>query len=277
MGRVGSWRAARGKNNCGRVARLSAIAALGGYALGGQAALADPPKCPASPPVFAANGWKNTFASHGATPLHILAIGSSSTLGVGASAPAFSYPARLAADLQTIWNVKAEVRNAGIGGETARATVARLKAALSAGGTDLVLWQVGTNDAVTGADDSRFRATVNEGISAAQAAHVPIVLVDPQYYPGIKDAARYERYVEAIDEAGEDRHIAVFSRYAMMKAWEQRSDTELRGMLSSDHFHMGDRGYACLALALASSLEGAPPFVLSAHPEGVDEDDAKRL
>ena len=78
-------------------------------------------------------------------------------------------------------------------------------------------------------------------------------------------------------EGTEFSRVPIFSRYAMMRAWEKNSAGGLGAMLSSYRFHMGDRGYACLALALASSLEGAPPFVLSAHPEGVDEDDAKRL
>ena len=251
--------------------------AIGIGASAGVAAAGEPAQCPASPPVFAANGWKGSPVPRGAAPLHILAIGSSSTQGIGASAPAFAYPARLAADLRTMWGVRAEVRNAGVGGETARVTLARLKAALAAGGTDLVLWQVGTNDAVTGADNARFKATLDEGISAARAANTPIVLVDPQYYPGIKNAARYERYVASIDEAGEDRHVPVFSRYAMMKTWAKNSPRDLGAMLSPDRFHMADRGYACLALALASALEGPAPLVLSAHPGRVEEDDPERL
>jgi acyl-CoA thioesterase I len=227
--------------------------------------------------VFAQNGAHYALPQPSAAPLRVLAIGSSSTQGVGASAPAFSYPARLAADLATLWGIKAEVRNAGVGGEKASTTLLRLKAALGVGGTDLVLWQVGTNDAVDGADDARFRTTLVDGVAAAQAAHVPIILIDPQYFPSIKNTARYESYVAMIGDAGATRHAPVFSRYAMMKAWEQKSAVELNGMLSPDGFHMSDHGYACLARALAGSIEqGAPPIVMGAHP-GAQEDRAKRL
>jgi acyl-CoA thioesterase I len=232
--------------------------------------------CPASPPVFSANGWKQAFTPHGAAPLRVLAIGSSSTQGIGASAPSSAYPARLAADLRNLLDIKAEVRNAGIAGETAKSTVARLKTLLMAGGSDLVIWQVGTNDAVIGASDMQFRATLDEGLDAAHSAQVPIILLDPQYYPGIKDPTRYARYVAMIGEEGATHHTPVFSRYAMMKAWEQNSASDLRDILSPDHFHMGDRGYACLARALATSIkQGAEPFVLSDHPDAPS--DAKKL
>jgi acyl-CoA thioesterase I len=226
--------------------------------------------------VFSANGWKQTFATHGAASLRVLAIGSSSTQGVGASAPSATYPARLAADLSALLGIKAEVRNAGIAGETANATVVRLKNLLRAGGSDLVIWQVGTNDAVNGGEDTPFRAALDEGLDAAHTAQTPIILLDPQYYPGIKNPSQYARYVAMIGEEGAAHRAPVFSRYAMMKAWRESSATDQRDILSPDHFHMGDRGYACLARALATAIrQGAEPFVLGAHPDAPN--DAKKL
>jgi lysophospholipase L1-like esterase len=146
-----------------------------------------------------------------------------------------------------------EVDNAGIGGETIAATVVRLKAAL-ASKPDLVIWQVGTNDAVIGEDEGSFRASLQDGVSAIRTAKIPFVLLDPQFYPGLKDAARYEQYVRIIDDTGESSGAAVFGRYAMMKEWEAQSDSLLRAMLTKDEFHMSDRGYGCLAQNLAADL-----------------------
>jgi acyl-CoA thioesterase-1 len=185
--------------------------------------------------------------------LRILAIGSSSTQGIGASAPGLTYPAQLQVRLATWLGRPGEVDNAGIGGETIAATVIRLKAAL-ASKPDLVIWQVGTNDAVIGEDEGSFRASLLDGVTAIRTAKIPFVLLDPQYYPGLKDAARYERYVRIIDDTGQDNGAAVFARYAMMKEWEAQSDTLLRAMLSKDVFHMSDRGYGCLAQDLAADL-----------------------
>ena len=212
--------------------------------------------CPATAPTaFATNGAEAPLSapSHG-RPLRILAIGSSSTLGVGASSPDAAYPAQLEARLSGDWGVSANVVNAGVGGETSDRTLKRLVAALAANPPDLVVWQVGTNDAVGGVDPDAFRANLTAGVAAAQARRVPIVLVDPQFYFGIKNLARFQQYVTIIADVGAAKRVPVFSRYAMMKAWAAKSSATLRAALAPDGFHMDDEGYACFARALAGDL-----------------------
>jgi acyl-CoA thioesterase I len=190
----------------------------------------------------------------GLMPIRILAIGSSSTQGIGASSPAHSYPARLEAELKARWpKDQPTVVNAGIGGETVAATVDRLERQLAAQRFDLVIWQLGTNDAIAGDDPEAFRLLVLRGIAAARAAGVDLVLLDPQYFPGIRDLARYERFVAIIKAIGEDAHVPVFRRYAMMKQWSAQG-SDLLAALSPDHFHMNDAGYGCLAQALTSEI-----------------------
>ena len=61
-------------------------------------------------------------------PLTIVAIGSSSTEGIGASAPAFAYPAQLERELAKRFQASAvKVFNKGVGGELARDMVARIE------------------------------------------------------------------------------------------------------------------------------------------------------
>ena len=191
-----------------------------------------------------------------AAPARILAIGSSSTEGVGASAPAQSYPSQLQSRLRTAWPDEAvDVVNAGIGGETADETLGRLEGAMrSPAKPALVLWQVGTNDAVRGGDEAAFRDMLRRGIALVRRAGVDLVLIDQQFFPKIADVARYERYVRAVSDVGSAAGVAVFSRYAMMKAWADQDPALLAGMLSADSFHMGDRGYDCLAGALSNTL-----------------------
>ena len=186
--------------------------------------------------------------------MRILAIGSSSTEGIGATAPSYTYPAQLQTRLAAMLGRPVEVDNSGVGGETIGATVKRLEAALAAGKPDLVIWQVGTNDAVTDEDEGAFRGRLIEGVAAMRAAKVPFVLIDPQYYPGVRDVAHYEQYVRIIRDVGAESGAAVFSRYALMKEWGAQSDALLKTMLSKDSFHMSDRGYGCLAQDLAVDL-----------------------
>jgi lysophospholipase L1-like esterase len=223
--------------------------------LSGPAA-ADDAACRAPQPIFSVPDKLERIASRlrRHEPIRILAIGSSSTEGTGASSPTFSYPAQLQADLTEIWKEKVTVRNAGKGGETVIETVGRLEAALRTDRPDLVIWQVGTNDAIKGGDEGRFAVLLKQGIDAAQEAGVEMLLLDQQYYPAIKDLARYERFVNMVGTTAATEQVPVFSRYRLMKGWSEHSADVLRSMLSGDGFHMGDRGYDCIAQLIATGL-----------------------
>ena len=221
-------------------------------------AQAEQSSCPDAISSFDTNGGVLSIPRGGASrTLDILAIGSSSTEGIGASSALNAYPARLQDELVKDDGITAEVKNAGIGGELAAKTLQRLKSALKSGWARLVIWQVGTNDAIVGVDEALFRATVRSGVEAARAAGVPLVLVGPQVTLLPTDLARYERFVAIVDEVGAVDHVPVLDRYAMMKRWGAKNAKALGSLLSRDGLHMNDLGYQCLAHALAEAIEGA--------------------
>ena len=79
-------------------------------------------------------------------PVVIVAFGSSSTAGYGASSPDFNYPNRLAAQLRRQYpTADITVINAGVGGEDAPEMMKRLQKEVIDVHPDLVIWQVGTN------------------------------------------------------------------------------------------------------------------------------------
>jgi lysophospholipase L1-like esterase len=188
-------------------------------------------------------------------PLTILAIGSSSTQGIGASARDKTYPARLEALLAKAWPMsRIEIVNAGIGGETAPQTLTRLEAALKAQPYDLVIWQVGTNDAVRGGDLDAFRGMVGEGIALVRAAGPALAILDPQFFPSVRDPQRYGRYVEALGEVARRESVPVFGRYEAMRAWHRADAEAFKAALWNDGFHMSDAGYDCLARDMANAM-----------------------
>lgn len=192
-------------------------------------------------------------------PVQILAIGSSSTQGVGATTADRTYPAQLEDRLEEAWpRSDVEVVNAGIGGETADQTLLRFERALAAPAKpDLIIWQVGTNDAVRGSDEGAFRRVLERGMQLAAAADVSLVLIDQQFFPSAREPVRYERYVAILAEVAKAHGVPVFSRFALMRAWNTHDAGLLKTMLSGDSFHMSDRGYACLAGSLSDAIEGA--------------------
>ncbi|MGA8158161.1 MAG: GDSL-type esterase/lipase family protein, partial [Rhodoplanes sp.] len=76
----------------------------------------------------------------------IVALGSSSTAGAGASSSDATYPNRLAAALKEHFPSNTiTVLNRGVNGEDARDMLNRFDTSVAAEKPDLVLWQVGTN------------------------------------------------------------------------------------------------------------------------------------
>lgn len=197
-------------------------------------------------------------------PLAILAIGSSSTEGIGASAKDKTYPARLQALLAKAWpKSRIEIVNAGIGGETAPQTLVRLETALIERRFDLVIWQVGTNDAVKGGDLDTFRDMVGEGIRLVKKAKTPLAILDPQFFPSMRNPANYERFVTAVTDVAQRANVPVFTRYETMREWHANDAEAFKAALWTDGFHMSDAGYDCLARDMANALVG---MTTQAHP-----------
>jgi lysophospholipase L1-like esterase len=243
---------------------LAGVAALIVAAITPQPAWAETggdPECPRSASAMKGDEALRAMAEDGdfKDGVQILTIGSSSTEGVGASSPARTYPHQLELTLEGLFRgTEVAVENAGVRGETADATVARLEDALRrAAKPDLVIWQVGTNDAVRGGDEARFQALLERGVNAAQEAGVDLILLDQQFYPTIPDLQRYERYVRMVSSVADRAKVGLFSRYQMMRDWVRSDPDALAGMLSQDRFHMGDRGYGCLAKALGHEIASA--------------------
>src|SRR2546423_12553266 len=79
-------------------------------------------------------------------PIKIVALGSSSTYGAGASTSAASYPSRLAEELSRRFpGNEITVLNRGVNGDEIAGMLARLDGAGITEKPDLVLWQPGTN------------------------------------------------------------------------------------------------------------------------------------
>ena len=104
-------------------------------------------------------------------PLVIVAIGSSSTNGAGASSPAASYPSRLAVELkQRFPGHDITVLNRGINGEETDNMMARFSTDVVAAHPQLVLWQVGTNSVLRDRPLDRHEAELYQGIDELKAA-----------------------------------------------------------------------------------------------------------
>src|SRR5882672_837717 len=190
--------------------------------------------------------------------LVIVAIGSSSTQGVGASDQAHTYPALLAEELQRHWpRLAVTVVNKGVGGETADQMLARFTRDVLPYRPQLVIWQTGSNSVLQSRDVRGYEQTIREGIARLKAAHMDVILMDPQYAPRILGRPIYKAIVDTIGEVSNDLKVAVFRRFAVMRYWVTSGQYRMEDIISYDHLHMNDTSYHCIARLLADSLASA--------------------
>ena len=215
--------------------------------------LASETSCPVSEILLKDVGYKIIVGP--TTTLRVLAIGSSSTAGSGASDITRAYPHRLSELLSDRYpSIKVEVVNAGVGSENAIDASARLRDILAAHSFDLIIWQLGTNDALQSIDPGEFGEHVRSGAGAAQARGIPLFLMDSQWYKTMRDPLRYRLFVTVIGDIAAELDLLYLHRYDMMRAWDQDDPPGYDSYLSRDGFHMSDRGYDCLAREIDRSL-----------------------
>jgi lysophospholipase L1-like esterase len=190
-------------------------------------------------------------------PLVAVALGSSSTRGWMATDIAHSYPALLQRALnEALPKADFAIINRGIGGQDAPEELARLDADVLAVRPQLVIWQVGANGAVRDESPAVFKHLVEEGIEKLKSAGADVILMDNQRSPRILASPEHAIMDNALKEIAAETSVNLFSRGALMDAWSA-AGAPYEDFIAVDGFHMNNRGYACLAQALADSISTA--------------------
>jgi acyl-CoA thioesterase I len=186
-------------------------------------------------------------------PIKIVAIGSSSTFGAGASSAAASYPSRLEVELKArLPGLPVTVLNKGSNGEEANQMVARFAADVIDESPDLVLWQVGSNSVLR--DHPTPAVLIQEGIEQLKANGAEVILINPQYAPRIIAKPEAEHAVDVITATARDEEVGLFNRFAVMRYWRETEQLPFEQFVTTDGLHMNDWGYACVAKLLADAI-----------------------
>ena len=188
--------------------------------------------------------------------IRIVALGSSSTEGAGASSPKMCYPAQLEAELNRRFypDRRFEVLNLGVGGERASNMLARLDTEVLALKPHLVIWQTGVNDAIAGVDIDDFRMMLAQGIDAILASGADVILLDSQYYPKSAQVPGFSDYLTTMRQVAREKGIALLSRFSIMKHLVDSRQFTPAQLLAPDLFHSNDLSYSCLGNLLADAI-----------------------
>lgn len=203
-------------------------------------------------------------------PITIVAIGSSSTQGAGASSAGASYPSRLAVELrQHFPKVAITVLNRGVGGEEIGDMLGRFDSAVVAEKPDLVLWQLGTNSVIRGRKLGGHDAMIRAGLAKIRATGADIVLIDPQFAPKVISKPEAEHMVSLISATAKRENVDLFRRFEVMRHWRDVGNIGFETFVSPDGLHMNDWSYACMAKGLGSAIAEAaqrPTMSATARP-----------
>jgi lysophospholipase L1-like esterase len=191
-------------------------------------------------------------------PIKIVAIGSSSTAGAGASSPGNSYPSRLEAELKVRFRGHpVTVINRGVNGEEVADMLKRFDDSVLPVKPDLVLWQLGTNSVIRDHKIGEHAALIRAGLKKLRAIGADVVLIDLQYAPRVIAKPDAERMVEFLAVTAKQENVDLFRRYAVMKRWYQIDRMSFDSFVAPDGLHLNDWSYACMAKGLGQAIAEA--------------------
>lgn len=185
----------------------------------------------------------------------IVAFGSSSTAGTGASSVFTTYPARLQAELKQYFpGVAVRVINRGIGGEDVAEMLKRFDRDIMESKPDLVIWQLGTNAILRDDGITPEQPLIMEALGRFKKSNADLVLMNPQFAPKVLRDPDAIPMVEMIAKIAKEANIPVFHRFEMMRYWRDDLDMPYEEFLSPDLLHMNDFSYGCTARYLAAAI-----------------------
>jgi acyl-CoA thioesterase I len=201
--------------------------------------------------------------------IKIVAIGSSSTAGAGASSPEAAYPSRLEAELTQhfLWQ-DITVLNRGTNGEEVPDMLARFTTSVIDEKPDLVIWQMGTNSVLRDRPLDPKATLLHQGLARLKAIRADVILVDPQFAPKVIAKPEAEGMVAQIAATAKEQNVDLFHRFAMMRRWYQTDHMPFDAFVSPDGLHMNDWSYGCLAKWLGAAIVEAatrPTTTASRH------------
>jgi lysophospholipase L1-like esterase len=193
-------------------------------------------------------------------PIRIVALGSGTTQGIGASGPAASFPARLEVALRQRLASPVNVINVGVQRHSAADMLARLERDVLAQRPALVLWETGTVDAVRGVPLDDFSAALESGIVRLRQAGADVLLIDPQYARYATRMVNILPFIEAMRTVAAADDLILFDRYEVMRYWVENNvfhlDERQAPRLAAGEI---DQLYDCIAQLLGQVIVNALP------------------
>jgi lysophospholipase L1-like esterase len=153
---------------------------------------------------------------------------------------------------QAIKGLDVVMINRGVSGELSAQAAPRIKNEVALTEPDLVLWQVGTNDALAYVPLDELEDTLVDTIRWLKEHKVDVVLVGLQYVDPMEQDQNYGAVRELLRKVAAEEKVMIVRRYEAQRLLQQAEKSG--GGLVPDEFERSEAGYVCLAQYMARAI-----------------------
>jgi acyl-CoA thioesterase I len=183
--------------------------------------------------------------------IKILAIGASSSAVLGGWRS--GSPPLLEQVLEkTIKGLDVEIINRGFSGELAEASGERIKIEVALNHPDIVLWQVGTNDALAHVPVDNFRLSVSNAVRWLKSHNIDVILVGLHYMKHLVQDPNYQAIRKSLGQIATSENVLRIGRYEAMELLARSS--AVPGRPEQESFGLTEGGYNCMAQYIAHNI-----------------------
>jgi lysophospholipase L1-like esterase len=142
--------------------------------------------------------------------------------------------------------------NRGVSGELSTQAASRIRTEVALHEPDLVLWQVGTNDALAYVPLDKLETTIVDTVSWLKQHKVDVVLVGLQYIDRMAQDDHYKAVRELLRKTAAKENVMIVRRY---EAQQLLAQAEISGGgLAPNEFQNSETGYVCLSQYMARAI-----------------------
>jgi acyl-CoA thioesterase I len=182
--------------------------------------------------------------------LRILAIGASSASMLGGTRDSMPLLEQILE--RSIKGLDVEIINRGVSGELASAAAERLKNEVALNHPDVILWQVGTNDAFAQVPVEEFETTVREMLQWLKRHNVDAILIGLHYMKQLATHEHYQAIRASLRRIVADEGVLRIGRYESAEILARTLREE--GHPEPSTFGLNEGGYNCMAQYLARAI-----------------------
>jgi acyl-CoA thioesterase I len=184
--------------------------------------------------------------------LTIVAIGASSSAVLGGGWRSGGPPLLEQVLEKTIKGLDVEIINRGFSGELAEAAGERIKIEVALNHPDIVLWQVGTNDALAHVPVDNFRLSVSNTVRWLKAHNIDVILVGLHYMKHLAKDPYYQAIRKSLGEIASGENVLRIGRYEAMEVLARTMAAA--GQPEQEVFGLTEDGYNCMAQYIARNI-----------------------